>query len=51
MKLNPLNLNQEMNNPSIQRREFQTQHDIESLKLEPRDEHPAIQRRELQTQR
>jgi hypothetical protein len=51
MKMNPLNLNQDMNNPSIQRREFQTQHDIESLKPEPSDEHPAIQRREFQIER
>jgi ribosomal protein S24E len=33
-----LNLNQEMNNPIIQRREFQTQRWNWSLKPEPRDE-------------
>jgi hypothetical protein len=38
-----LNLNQEMNNPAIQRREFQTQRWNWSLKPELRDEHPAIQ--------
>jgi hypothetical protein len=38
MKLNLLNLNQEMNNPANQRREFQTQDEIKSLKPEPRDE-------------
>jgi hypothetical protein len=27
-----------MNNPAIQRREFQTQHEIESLQPEPKDE-------------
>jgi hypothetical protein len=38
MKLNLINLNQDMNNPAIQRREFRTQHEIEFLKPEPRDE-------------
>jgi hypothetical protein len=37
MKLNLLNLNQEINNIAVQRRGSQTQAEIESLKPEPRD--------------
>jgi hypothetical protein len=51
MKLNLLNLNQEMNNPAILRRESRTQDEIDLLNLNQEMDNSAILRTESQTQR
>jgi hypothetical protein len=50
VKSNLLNLNQEINNLTIQRRGSQTQDEIESLNLNQEIHNLAIQIREFQTQ-